>query len=208
MNYAHKLVPTEAGLTLYVPDNELVKSRYEVLLANDAATLFPFWAKIWPASTAMIAFLQTETSYIKGKRVLEIGAGIGLPSFAIAKHSSEIIISDYATDAITLIEKNIAHLGLTNAKAMCLDWNNFPSNITADVLLLSDINYAPAEFNSLQTLIQRFLAQGSTIIIATPQRITASPFVEKLAQYVKRSELHPIQNELDMIDIRILVLSL
>ena len=208
MNYAHKLVPTEAGLTLFVPDNELVKSRYEVLLANNAATLFPFWAKIWPASKAMTAFLQTETSYIKGKRVLEIGAGVGLPSFVIAKQCSEIIISDYASEAITLIEKNITHLGLTNAKAMYLDWNDFPANITADVLLLSDINYAPAEFNSLQELIQRFLAQGSTIIIATPQRITASPFVEKLAQYIKRSELQQIENEFELIDIRMLVLSL
>jgi predicted nicotinamide N-methyase len=208
MNYAHKLVAIEAGLTLHVPDNELVKSRYEVLLANNAATLFPFWAKIWPASTAMTTFLQTETSYIKGKRVLEIGAGIGLPSFAIAKHSSEIIISDYATDAITLIEKNILHLGLTNAKAMCLDWNNFPGNIKADVILLSDINYAPTDFNSLQILIKQFLAQGSTIIIATPHRITASPFVEKLAQYIKRSELQQIGNEFELIDIRILILSL
>jgi predicted nicotinamide N-methyase len=208
MNYAHKLVPTEAGLTLFVPDNELVKSRYEVLLANNAATLFPFWAKIWPASKAMCTFLQTETTYIKGKRVLEIGAGVGLPSFVIAKHCSEIIISDYATDAIKLIEKNIVHLGLTNAKAMCLDWNNFPSNITADVLLLSDINYAPAEFNPLQELIQQFLTQGSTVIIATPQRITAGPFVEKLAQYIKRSELQQIENDFELIDIRILVLSL
>ena len=208
MNYAHKLVAIEAGLTLHVPDNELVKSRYEVLLANNAATKFPFWAKIWPASTAMTAFLQTETSYIKGKRVLEIGAGVGLPSFVIAKHCSEIIISDYASEAITLIEKNIMHLGLTNAKAMCLDWNNFPSNITADVLLLSDINYAPTEFDALQDLIQRFLEQGSTIIIATPQRITASPFVEKLTQYIKRSELQQIGNEFELIDIRILILSL
>ena len=207
MNYPHKLVPIQEGLTLYVPDNELVKSTYESLLANNAATLFPFWAKIWPASKAMCTFLQTETHYIKGKRVLEIGAGVGLPSFVIAKHSSEIIISDYATDAITLLEKNIKHLGLSNAKAMCLDWNHFPSDITADVILLSDINYAPAEFNSLLILIQRFLAQGSTIIIATPQRITASPFVEKLAQYIKRSELHPIQNEFELTDIRMLVLS-
>lgn len=208
MNYAHKLVPTEAGLTLHVPDNELVKSRYEVLLANNAATLFPFWAKIWPASKAMCTFLQTETSYIKGKRVLEIGAGIGLPSFVIAGHCSEIIISDYASEAITLIEKNITHLGLANAKAMCLDWNNFPSNITADVILLSDINYAPTEFNPLQELIQQFLTQGSTVIIATPQRITAGPFVEKIAQYIKRSELQQIENDFELIDIRILVLSM
>ena len=208
MNYTHKLVPINSWLTLYVPDNELVKPTYEGLLAKNAATVFPFWAKIWPAAKAMADFLEAELPYIKNKRVIEIGAGVGLPSFTIAKHAAEIIISDYATEAVELIEKNIDHLGLTNTKAMCLDWNDFPTNIKADVVLLSDINYAPNDFNALQNLIQRFLAQGSTIIISTPERITASPFVEKINMYIKSSTFQTIENGLEQTKINILILKL
>ena len=208
MNYTHKLVPINSWLTLYVPDNELVKPTYEGLLAKNAATVFPFWAKIWPAAKAMADFLEAELPYIKNKRVIEIGAGVGLPSFTIAKHAAEIIISDYATEAVELIEKNIEHLGLTNTKAMCLDWNDFPTNIKADVVLLSDINYAPTEFNALLHLIEKFLTQGSTIIITTPERITASPFVEKINMYIKSSTFQTIENGLEQTKINILVLKL
>lgn len=208
MNYTHKLVPINSWLTLYVPDNELVKPTYEGLLAKNAATVFPFWAKIWPAAKAMADFLEAELPYIKNKRVIEIGAGVGLPSFTIAKHAAEIIISDYATEAVELIEKNIEHLGLTNTKAMCLDWNDFPTNIKADVVLLSDINYAPTEFNALLHLIERFLTQGSTIIISTPERITASPFVEKINMYIKSSTFQTIENGLEQTKINILILKL
>jgi predicted nicotinamide N-methyase len=208
MNYTHKLVPINSWLTLYVPDNELVKPTYEGLLAKNTATVFPFWAKIWPAAKAMADFLEAELPYIKNKRVIEIGAGVGLPSFTIAKHAAEIIISDYATEAVELIEKNIEHLGLTNTKAMCLDWNDFPTNIKADVVLLSDINYAPTEFNALLHLIEQFLTQGSTIIITTPERITASPFVEKINKYIKSSTFQTIENGLEQTKINILILKL
>jgi len=208
MNYKHKLVPIHSWLTLYVPDNELVKPIYEGLLAKNAATVFPFWAKIWPAAKAMADFLEAELPYIKNKRVIEIGAGVGLPSFTIAKHAAEIIISDYATEAVALIEKNITYLGLKNAKAMCLDWNDFPTNIKADVVLLSDINYAPTEFNALLHLIEQFLTQGSTIIITTPERITASPFVEKINTYIKSSTFQTIENGLEQTKINILILKL
>jgi predicted nicotinamide N-methyase len=208
MRYPNKLVELKEGIALYIPDSEMVKTTYEGLLANNAATVFPFWAKIWPAAKAIADFLGAELPYIKNKRVIEIGAGIGLPSFAIAQHTAEIIISDYATEAVELIEKNIDHLGLTNTKAMCLDWNDFPTNIKADIVLLSDINYAPNDFNALQNLIQRFLAQGSTIIISTPERITASPFVEKINMYIKSSTFQTIENGLEQTKINILILKL
>ena len=206
MNYTLKLVPIHSWLTLYVPDKELVKPTYEGLLAKNAATVFPFWAKIWPASKAMADFLEAELPYIKNKRVLEIGSGIGLPSFAIAKHVSEIIISDYATEAVELIEKNIKYLGLTNAKALCLDWNHFPTNIKAEVVLLSDINYAPDQFEVLYNVIKNFVEQGTTVIITTPQRITGKSFLDTLQPYLKYTIVQSVMELDQVIDVRILVL--
>ena len=213
MIYPNKLTSIKDGLELYLPNEALVKITYEDLLDKDHATPFPFWAKIWPASKAMSSFLKLEPHWIAGKRVLEIGAGIGLPSFAIAHQALEIIISDHAPEAVKLIEKNIDCLGLTNTKAMCLDWNNFPEAIKGDTILLSDINYAPEQFESLLKLIQKFLNQGSIIIIATPQRIMATQFVEAIQPFVKRTVLQMAEdsnqddNFKQKIDISILILS-
>lgn len=207
MLYQDKLVSFQDGLSLYVPDEELVKPVYEQLLTQDAATPFPFWAKIWPSAIEMVSFLKAEPSWIDGRHVLELGAGIGLPSFAMANHASSMIISDHAPEAVKLIEKNIQHVGLHHVKAMCLDWNYFPDHIKAETLLLSDINYAPGEFASLLALIRKFLERDTTIILSTPQRITITPFAEAVQPFIKRSVLRTTAHMKQSVDIRILILS-
>jgi predicted nicotinamide N-methyase len=207
MSYPDKLIKIQDVLKLYVPDPELVKSTYEDLLAKDATTPFPFWAKIWPSAIEMSSFLTEERHWIEGKHVLELGAGIGLPSFMMAPYASTMIISDHAPEAVELIEKNIQYLGLQHVTAMCLDWNQFPADIKADTVLLSDINYAPDQFASLLVLIRNFLAQDTTIILATPQRITITPFVEALFPFIKHSVLRTTEHMSQIVDIRILILS-
>lgn len=207
MLYPVKLANILDQLTLYIPDPDQVRTVYEKQLIKDPATAFPFWAKIWASSWALTSFLENKLQLVEGKKVLEIGAGIGLPSFSVAHAAESLIISDQAAEAVVLMEKNIEHLGLRNAKALCLDWNHFPEGINADVALLSDINYAPEEFEALLKLIQRFLEQGSTIIIATPQRIMATPFVAALEPFIKLTALEPVKENGQAIDISLLMLS-
>ncbi|MES2371165.1 MAG: hypothetical protein V4557_01210 [Bacteroidota bacterium] len=207
MIYPDKLITIQDGLKLYVPDPEQVKPLYEKLLDKDNTTPFPFWAKIWPSAEAMISFLKEEPHWIDGKHVLEVGAGIGVPSFAMAAHASAMIISDHAPEAVALIEKNIQYLGLQHVKAMCLDWNHFPGDMRAETVLLSDINYAPEQFGPLLALIRTFLEQGATIILSTPQRITITPFAEAIHPFIKRSVLQTVEHSSQTVDIRILVLS-
>lgn len=189
MQYPLVLKAFKNGVKLYIPDPLLVKPIYESLRLEHPATSFPFWAKVWPSAVALSSFLEQYQDLIKNKTVVEIGAGIGLPSFSIADHVAEITITDYDVDAIDLLQKNIAHLGNQKIKAICADWNYFPTSICADVVLLSDTNYAPSAFESLLTLIQKFLQKGATIIIATPIRITASPFIEQLEMHITQRDL-------------------
>lgn len=206
IDYPNKLTAVETGLMLYVPIPEKVKPTYEQRCKQDASTTFPFWAKIWPSSKAMTQFLAIEPQWVNGKKILEVGAGVGLPSFAIADLAREIIVTDHAAEAVALINKNIAHLCINNMKAMCLDWNDFPDTISADTILLSDVNYAPGSFGPLLTLIGKFMEDGAVIIIATPERIMAAPFVEVLHPFIQRSFLHPVEEMGNSIEIRMLLL--
>ena len=207
MKYPIKLTEVMDGFLLYVPVPELVRPTYEELLTVDTTVSFPFWAKIWASSRAMTLFLESEPTWIQSKRVLELGAGIGLPSFKLAYDAMEMTISDYNAEAVELLEKNIDFLGLKHAKARCLDWNDFPEDITADTLLLSDINYDPSQFKPLLNLILKFLDSGSTVIIATPERITASPFAMELKPFIQRSFLQSVVEMNQQIDIRMMILS-
>ncbi len=138
--YPLQLVKLNNELTLYVPDPALIQSTYQKLVAENTETIFPYWAKVWASAHAMTRFLQEEPTWIQNKIVLEIGAGIGVPSLSIAALTHKTIISDYAPDAVTLLQKNIELLKLNNTQAACIDWNNVSDDIIADTILLSDTN--------------------------------------------------------------------
>jgi predicted nicotinamide N-methyase len=206
MKYPLALTNINDNLSIYVPDASLVKLHYEKLLEVDANTPFPFWAKLWPSAIAMAQFLKDEPGWIQNKKVIEIGAGIGLPSLGIASIAREIIVSDYSQEAVELAQKNINYLLLENASAINLDWHNMPNTILADTILLSDINYDPTDFDSLLKLINRFLNNKCTIIIATPQRIMASKFVQELQPLIKESSIVTIDYQNELVAISLLIL--
>ena len=207
MQYPIQLTQISAEKAIYTPNYEQVKEIYTSLLNLDPNTPFPFWAKLWPSSIALLDVLKAHPHLIQNKHILEIGAGIGLPSLMMAGIAKSIQISDYDKEAVDLLQKNIEHLQIQNAEALQLDWNAIPENIQPDVVLLSDVNYDPAQFDVLIRLIDKFLNQGSSIILSTPQRIMASPFVLKLELYIKeRYEELVDENGVNQ-EISILVLS-
>lgn len=204
--YPLQRVKLNTELTLYVPDTTLIQSTYQKLVAENTAAIFPYWAKIWASAHAMTRFLQEEPSWVQNKIVLEIGAGIGIPSFSIASLTKNIIISDYAPDAVALLQKNIELLKLNNAQAACIDWNNVSDNILADTILLSDTNYEPTAHNHLIVLIQKFINKGSTIILATPNRLASNPFIECISKYISSSKKYSIPENDTNKEIVVLVL--
>ena len=207
MQYPTQLTQISAEKAIYIPDYEQVKEVYASLLNLDPNTPFPFWAKLWPSSIALHNVLKAHPHLIQNKHVLEIGAGIGLPSLMMAGIAKSIQISDYDKEAVALLQKNIEHLQLQNAEALQLDWNNVPKNMNPDLVILSDVNYDPTQFDPLVALIDKFIKQGCTIILSTPQRIMASPFVQKLeASIIERYEAMVDENGIQK-EISILVLS-
>ena len=206
MNYPTILFPFQQNKTIHIPDPEKIKDTYVRLKSKDHTTPFPFWANIWPSAHALTIFLKHNTNLIESKSVLEIGAGIGLPSFSISDNASNLIITDHSADAIKLIRKNIDYLQLNNAEAMQLDWNNFPEDLIADTIILSDINYDPTQIEPLLKLIHYFLSKGSSIIISTPERITASSFAFSIQPLIKHSILQTVEDTGELYEIRIMVL--
>lgn len=190
--YPLQLVKLNTELTLYVPDPARIQSTYQKLAAENTATIFPYWAKVWASAHAMTRFLQEEPSFVQNKRVLEIGAGIGIPSFSIASLTKKIIISDHVPDAVALLQKNIDYLALNNAQAACIDWNTISENITVDTILLSDTNYEPSAHNHLILLIDKFINKGSSIILATPNRLASNPFIERISKYINSTKKYSI----------------
>lgn len=206
MSYPSKIISISNEISLYIPTEGQTKHTYELLKQKDPNTPFPYWAKIWASSIAMAAFLQKNPTWIQDKNVLEIGAGIGLPSFQNASNAKSIILSDYDRDAVALMKKNIDFLELKNVQAIHLDWNDFPNDIEGELVLLCDVNYAPSDFSALIKLIENLLNQNRTLVLSTPERISSSKFMEAINPYIKQSFLETVQENGQAINVVIAIL--
>ena len=195
-------------LQLYVPDINTVRQNYQQAKREDTAIPFPYWAQIWPAALGLCHFLVRHTSYIQNKRVLELAAGLGLPSLLSSYYAREVNASDYIPEAVELMQQTSAHNKALNMQCTLLNWNHLPAALTADTLLLSDINYDPAVFETVYNVLQRFLNNGATIIVSTPQRLIAKPFIDRLLPFCVKQEDVFIETAGQQTEITVLVLKL
>jgi len=141
---------------------------------------------------ALSLFIKSHRQYIEGKKILELGAGLALPSFIASCYAGSVLATDYVDDAVSLMKQNIEALKLQNITAELMDWHKLPENIKADTVLLSDINYSPDAFDALHKVIEQFLGNGSTIILTTPGRLVANAFIDFLMPYIAYRELTDI----------------
>lgn len=189
-------------LKIWVPNFQALQASHQLDAYGDA----PFWGRVWPAAMAMIQFLEENPIYIQNKQLLELAAGLGLPSFYASAYAAETILSDNALDAVQWMEKNIQENGLVNIRAQQINWNQIPPNLHPDTILLCDVNYNPQEFLALSTMIHDFLAKGTTILLATPQRLVGRPFISGLLNHAKSNEVLEIYQDEKLHLINVLVL--
>ncbi|MEI6586381.1 MAG: hypothetical protein WCL56_09855 [Sediminibacterium sp.] len=192
---------SNTSIELAVPNFVQLQSLYQL-----GGLDFPYWAKIWPSAIALANFLQENPSYIQDKKLVELAAGIGLPSFVAAKYASHICCSDYAPAAIALLEKNIADNQVSNISSALINWQAIPESVAAEVLLLSDINYNPTDFETVFLMLEQFIQQGTTILLSTPQRLVAKDFIAKLLPWCVLNKEQKITFNHESILINIFVL--
>ncbi len=165
--------------SLYVPDQEQVRRLYQ----QNTNAPFPYWARLWPSTIAMGRWLVENKSSLRNKKVLELAAGLGLPSLIAARYANEVCCSDYLSDPLQVAERSIAYNQLTSIQCQLLNWHHLPADISTDILLLSDVNYHPSEFDALMNVIMHFLNRGARIVLTTPQRLAAKSFIEKILPF-------------------------
>jgi hypothetical protein len=71
---------------------------------------------------------------------------------------------------------------------------------------LSDTNYEPEAHKNLVLLIEKFIHKGSTIILATPNRLSSNPFIERVSNYIYSSKNYKMLENESLTEIVVMVL--
>ena len=182
----------DKSISIFVPDPLLIKETYK---SNEEGSASLYWAKVWPAAIGLCTFLQKNLHYIENKNVLELAAGPGLPGIFCAAYARKVCISDKEPQAVSLARLSAAHHQIKNLSCLVIDWNYFKEVPLPEVLLLSDINYEPSQFEQLLSVVHYFLENDCTIILSTPQRLMAKDFINQLLLYCKEQAETEVEME-------------
>ena len=164
---------------LAMPDPVEVRKNYELKISNQK-TDFPYWTKLWPSAIALASFIDKNIHFVKDKRVLEIGAGLGLPSIVASYYAAAVVCTDYLPEVVYAIESNITKNQRHNMTPALFDWRDGLFEFNFDVLLASDINYDTAEFSTVFSLFDKVLSQHKCILFSTPDRLQSRKFITDL----------------------------
>ena len=109
--------------------------------------------------------------------MLELGAGLGLPSLAAALRGADVLATDWAEDAVELLRANAArnHVSL---RAEVARWDE-PDCFGAgwDLVLAADVLYEQRNAEQLLALLPRL--EAGEILLAEPGRPFARAFLEQ-----------------------------
>ncbi|WP_025995571.1 class I SAM-dependent methyltransferase [Pseudomonas viridiflava] len=119
----------------------------------------PYWSFCWASGLALARFLAEQPHWVKGKRVLDFGAGSGVAGIAAAKAGAlEVVACDLDPLAIAACKANA-------------DLNDVHLNYSADffaeadrfdLILVADVLYDRANL----PLLDHFLSRGREALVA------------------------------------------
>ena len=146
-----------------------------------SSAAWPISCVIWP-SGQVLAHLMLNYS-IEGKRVLEVGCGIGLASLVLNNRSADITATDHHPEAEGLL---IYNTGLNSGRAIPFvrtGWANLTNDQLGkfDLIIGSDLLYESEHVDLLSTFINRHSLRHCKVIIVDPGRGFHTKFSKKMS---------------------------
>jgi predicted nicotinamide N-methyase len=154
---------------------------WEALRDEEAAAQrpIPYWARPWPSGIALARTLAEEPPR-PGRRVLELGCGLGLPSAVAARAGVPVLATDGAGDAVAFAAHTMA-LNDVLGEVAVVDWGEHGDVLVErgpwDLVLASDVLYTRANVETALRLFPRLLALGGELRIADPDRAGTRDFL-------------------------------
>mmetsp|Transcript_8556 Transcript_8556/g.13128 ORF Transcript_8556/g.13128 Transcript_8556/m.13128 type:complete len:429 (+) Transcript_8556:43-1329(+) len=127
--------------------------------------------RLWPAAYALTKIIVKISYLLKEKRILELGAGIGVPGLISAKLGAASVVLSDLPNALPNIEINAIANNLSSplVRTVALDWyqpsESSISEEVFDVLLAADCVFWPHLFTPFLNVVQHFFTVSSSIIL-------------------------------------------
>lgn len=147
-------------------------------LLDQNTTKRPYGVALWPAALALAHDLAARE--LTGARVLELGAGTGLPGIVAASRGARVVQTDRQKVALHVCERNAARNGITAIEHRIADWTLWDDAAHYDYVIGSDILYTDFFHPFLRNIFETNLAPGGTVLLSDPFRAKSLLLFEML----------------------------
>jgi predicted nicotinamide N-methyase len=138
----------------------------------------PYGIVLWPAAIALAHEVAART--VAGKRILELGAGTGLPGIVAGSLGARVVQTDRQQLVLHVCKQNAERNGVTTIEHKLADWTTWDDTERYDLIIGSDILYAEALYPALRHIFETNLAPSGTILLADPFREPSMRLLEAM----------------------------
>jgi predicted nicotinamide N-methyase len=144
-----------------------------------AEDLCPYFGILWSASIALAEFLAELPEIVRGKKVLELGCGLGLPSLVASYLGAKVLATDYHPDVEEYFRRNCRHSSI-QCDYKRLNWREDSLQEKFDVVIGSDVLYESKHAREVAMGLMKFVRPDGTIILSDPGRAYVQQFISAM----------------------------
>ncbi len=141
--------------------------------------LCPYFGVPWPAGVALAKLVYEERERFRGKRVLELGCGLAIPSLVLGSCRISVTATDLHPDVPVFLARNCSRNKIGSLQFQNIDWR-VPGEERWDIILASDVLYDKLQPAALLSFLNCQLADGGSILLADPGRPYWESFVKTM----------------------------
>lgn len=154
----------------------------EQLLLNEREARLPYGVALWPSSIALAHEIAARADELRGRTVLELGSGTGLPGIVAASLGAHVVQTDKQQAALHLGRMNAERNGMPHVEHRLVDWVEWSDDARYDWIIGADIIYGVTMHPHLTRIFETSLALGGRMLLADPMRPMSLRLLESLEQ--------------------------